>query len=188
MCCGILKAAGGLGAIVALILLVIALLKQLISLVGFLLREDCDRRYLCRAAHHDRAGDLPRPFTQAQQRGLGVSRRFSRLTFFCFHCTLLIFSLQSCNNSVGCDRVLGLAAPAEWVSPRRDLGVFNPFAAYLQKKVTKTTFPVFAQIAFGEFVPFGCCACVCPRSNRSTIQNGQRRPILRLYHCPHFPF
>ena len=37
MCCGILKAAGGLGAIVALILVVIALLKQLILLVGFLL-------------------------------------------------------------------------------------------------------------------------------------------------------
>ncbi len=37
MCCGILKAFGGLGAIIALILLVIALLKQLIALVGFLL-------------------------------------------------------------------------------------------------------------------------------------------------------
>ena len=37
MCCGILKAFGGLGAIVALILIVIALLKQLIALVGFLL-------------------------------------------------------------------------------------------------------------------------------------------------------
>jgi len=37
MCCGVLKAAGGLGAIVALILVVIALLKQLILLVGFLL-------------------------------------------------------------------------------------------------------------------------------------------------------
>lgn len=37
MCCGILKAAGGLGAIVALILVVVALLKQLILLVGFLL-------------------------------------------------------------------------------------------------------------------------------------------------------
>ena len=37
MCCGILKAAGGLGAIVALILVVIALLKQLILLIGFLL-------------------------------------------------------------------------------------------------------------------------------------------------------
>ena len=37
MCCGIFKAFGGLGAIVALILLVVALLKQLIVLVGFLL-------------------------------------------------------------------------------------------------------------------------------------------------------
>ncbi len=37
MCSGILKAFGGLGAIVALILLVVALLKQLIALVGFLL-------------------------------------------------------------------------------------------------------------------------------------------------------
>jgi hypothetical protein len=37
MCCGILKAAGGLGAIVALILVVRGLLKQLILLVGFLL-------------------------------------------------------------------------------------------------------------------------------------------------------
>ena len=37
MCCGVLKAAGGLGAIVALILVVIALLKQLILLVGWLL-------------------------------------------------------------------------------------------------------------------------------------------------------
>jgi ATP/ADP translocase len=38
MCCGItLKTAGGLGAIVALILVVIALLKQLILLVGWLL-------------------------------------------------------------------------------------------------------------------------------------------------------
>ena len=37
MCCGILKAFGGLGAIVALILVVIALLKQLIALIGFLL-------------------------------------------------------------------------------------------------------------------------------------------------------
>ena len=37
MCCGILKGFGGLGAIVALILVVVALLKQLILLVGFLL-------------------------------------------------------------------------------------------------------------------------------------------------------
>ena len=37
MCCGVLKAFGGLGAIVALILVVVALLKQLILLVGFLL-------------------------------------------------------------------------------------------------------------------------------------------------------
>ncbi|HET7112850.1 MAG TPA: hypothetical protein VFI57_04365 [Pyrinomonadaceae bacterium] len=37
MCGGILKAGGGLGAIVALILVVVALLKQLIALVGFLL-------------------------------------------------------------------------------------------------------------------------------------------------------
>ena len=37
MCCGVLKAFGGLGAIVALILVVIALLKQLILLVGWLL-------------------------------------------------------------------------------------------------------------------------------------------------------
>ena len=37
MCCGILKAAGGLGAIVALILVIVALLKQLILLVSFLL-------------------------------------------------------------------------------------------------------------------------------------------------------
>ena len=37
MCCGILKTAGGFGAIVALILVVIALLKQHILLVGFLL-------------------------------------------------------------------------------------------------------------------------------------------------------
>lgn len=38
MCCGsILKISGGLGAIVALILVVIALLKQLILLVGWLL-------------------------------------------------------------------------------------------------------------------------------------------------------
>lgn len=37
MCCGVLKAAGGLGAIVALILVVIALLKQLILVVGWLL-------------------------------------------------------------------------------------------------------------------------------------------------------
>jgi hypothetical protein len=36
MCCGILKGFGGLGAIVALILVVVALLKQLILLVGFL--------------------------------------------------------------------------------------------------------------------------------------------------------
>ncbi len=31
MCCGILKAFGGLGAIVALILVIVALLKQLIA-------------------------------------------------------------------------------------------------------------------------------------------------------------
>jgi hypothetical protein len=37
MCCGLLKGFGGLGAIVALILVVVALLKQLILLVGFLL-------------------------------------------------------------------------------------------------------------------------------------------------------
>jgi ATP/ADP translocase len=37
MCCSVLKFGGGLGAIVALILLVVALLKQLIALVGFLL-------------------------------------------------------------------------------------------------------------------------------------------------------
>ena len=37
MCCGIFKAFGGVGAIVALILVVVALLKQLITLVGFLL-------------------------------------------------------------------------------------------------------------------------------------------------------
>ncbi len=37
MCSGILKAFGGLGAIVALILVVVTLLKQLITLVGFLL-------------------------------------------------------------------------------------------------------------------------------------------------------
>ena len=37
MFCGALKAFGGLGAIVALILVVVALLKQLILLVGFLL-------------------------------------------------------------------------------------------------------------------------------------------------------
>ncbi len=37
MFCGALKAFGGLGAIVALILIVIALLKQLILLVGFLI-------------------------------------------------------------------------------------------------------------------------------------------------------
>ena len=37
MCCGVLKAAGGLGAIVALILVVVALLKQIILLLGFLL-------------------------------------------------------------------------------------------------------------------------------------------------------
>ena len=37
MCCGVLKAFGGLGAIVALILVVVALLKQLILRVGFLL-------------------------------------------------------------------------------------------------------------------------------------------------------
>lgn len=37
MCCGIVKAFGGLGAIIALILLVVALLKQLVALVGFLL-------------------------------------------------------------------------------------------------------------------------------------------------------
>ena len=37
MCCGILRAAGGLGAIVALILVIFALLKQLILFVGFLL-------------------------------------------------------------------------------------------------------------------------------------------------------
>jgi hypothetical protein len=37
MCCGLFKAFGGLGAIVALVLLVVALLKQLIVLVGFLL-------------------------------------------------------------------------------------------------------------------------------------------------------
>ena len=36
MCCGLLKGFGGLGAIVALILVVVALLKQLILLVGFL--------------------------------------------------------------------------------------------------------------------------------------------------------
>ena len=35
--CGVLKVTGGLGAIVALILVVIALLKQLILLVGWLL-------------------------------------------------------------------------------------------------------------------------------------------------------
>src|ERR1043166_9726027 len=37
MCCGVFKAFGGLGAIVALILVIVALLKQLILLVGFLL-------------------------------------------------------------------------------------------------------------------------------------------------------
>ena len=37
MCCGVLKAAGGLGAIVALILVVVALLKQVVLLLGFLL-------------------------------------------------------------------------------------------------------------------------------------------------------
>ena len=37
MCCGVVKAFGGLGAIVALIFVIIALLKQLILLVGFLL-------------------------------------------------------------------------------------------------------------------------------------------------------
>ena len=37
MCCGLLKGFGGLGAIVALFLVVVALLKQLILLVGFLL-------------------------------------------------------------------------------------------------------------------------------------------------------
>ena len=37
MCTGVLKAFGGLGAIVALILVIIALLKQLILIVGFLL-------------------------------------------------------------------------------------------------------------------------------------------------------
>lgn len=37
MFCGALKAFGGLGAIVALILVIIALLKQLILLVGFLI-------------------------------------------------------------------------------------------------------------------------------------------------------
>ena len=38
MCCGsTLKAYGGLGAIIALILIVIALLKKIILLVGFLL-------------------------------------------------------------------------------------------------------------------------------------------------------
>ena len=67
MCCGILKAFGGLGAIVALILVVVALLKQLIVLVGFLLdgTQGRDRRCLRRRAGDDRAGDLPRPFPQA---------------------------------------------------------------------------------------------------------------------------
>ena len=37
MCCGLLKIAGGLGGLMALILLVVALLKQLIGLVAFLL-------------------------------------------------------------------------------------------------------------------------------------------------------
>jgi predicted membrane protein len=37
MCCGLVKVFGGLGGVVALILLVVALLKQLITLVGFLL-------------------------------------------------------------------------------------------------------------------------------------------------------
>ena len=37
MCCGVVKAFGGLGAIVALILVVIALLKQLILVIGWLL-------------------------------------------------------------------------------------------------------------------------------------------------------
>jgi len=35
--CSILKFGGGLGAVIALILLVVALIKQLIALVGFLL-------------------------------------------------------------------------------------------------------------------------------------------------------
>ena len=63
------------------------------------------------------------------------------MSIFCFPCAFVTFSLQSCNTLMPCDRVCGLAAPAEWVSPRRDLGVFNPFAANSSKKVIKNNFP-----------------------------------------------
>src|SRR5687767_11004292 len=66
---------------------------------------------------------------------------------------------------------------------------FNPFAADSSKKVIKNNFPrnranrPLASLCLSVVdVRFFCA------SNRSTIQNGQRRPLLRLYHCPHFPF
>ena len=37
MCCGVLKAFGGIGAIIALILVIGALLRKIILLIGFLL-------------------------------------------------------------------------------------------------------------------------------------------------------
>ena len=56
MCCGILKGFGGLGAIVALILVVVALLKQLILLVGSCYRaEGRDRSRVHRGTGDDRA-------------------------------------------------------------------------------------------------------------------------------------
>jgi hypothetical protein len=49
-----------------------------------------------------------------------------------------------------------LAAPSGWISPRRDLEVFNLSAATLQVGSLDLLKVKLAQFAFGEFVPFGC--------------------------------
>ena len=136
MCCGILKAAGGLGAIVALILVIVALLKQLILLVGFLLAalKIAIVVVFIAIARDDRPRDLSRSLAQAprernctatafQQTVQNCSASVQIRARFSFPCTFLIFPRQSCNTSVACDRVRAFAEPAGWISPRRDLEV-----------------------------------------------------------------
>jgi hypothetical protein len=77
MCCGVLKAAGGLGAIVALILVVVALLKQIVLLLGFLLAA-------LKIAIIVVFGYSSRPFAQKAGRDVRVSRKGANFPYILF--------------------------------------------------------------------------------------------------------
>ena len=116
MCCGILKAGGGLGAIVALILVVVALLKQLIALVGFLLAAVKIAIVVIFIA-------LLVMIVLAIFRDRSRRRLIDEFKNLIFFLRLSYIFLPKLQHLQTCVRFRAVAGPAGWVSPRRDLEV-----------------------------------------------------------------